>query len=79
MSISRRKFVTTAAAVGWGAMLSAQGDDNRNTKPASHRNRFAVATYSFWQFRPERVEMNVAFRSAKCREFELFIPEQGKL
>src|SRR5205814_6673415 len=70
MQISRRQFGVTAAAVGLGGAISAQADEKANTKTTAHRNRFAVATYSFWQFRPERVEIETCLDAAAEMGFD---------
>ena len=52
MSISRRDFVTSAAALGVAGALGpilAPAQETKKAQPI--HNRFAVATYSFWQFR----------------------------
>lgn len=69
MKLSRREFVTAAAAVGLGAAGSPiRGDEAQLAK--SVRNRFAVATYSFWQFRPERVEIETCLNAAAEMGFD---------
>ena len=71
MSVSRREFVTAAAAAGLGCALDsrARGEDAK-AKAAPPRNRFAVATYSFWQFRPERVEIETCLDAAAEMGFD---------
>jgi L-ribulose-5-phosphate 3-epimerase len=73
MSISRRQFVTTAAAAGLGCAspLVATADEpgKAQATPTVH-NRFAVATYSFWQFRPERVEIETCLDAAAAMGFD---------
>ncbi|HEY2251147.1 MAG TPA: sugar phosphate isomerase/epimerase family protein, partial [Planctomycetaceae bacterium] len=68
MQISRRQF--GAAAVGLSAALSARADETGRAKTARSRNRFAVATYSFWQFRPERVEIETCLDAAAEMGFD---------
>jgi sugar phosphate isomerase/epimerase len=72
MSVSRREFMTAAAAAGLGCTLRepARGEDAAKAKPALWRNRFAVATYSFWQFRPERVEIETCLDVAAEMGFD---------
>jgi sugar phosphate isomerase/epimerase len=72
MSISRRGFVTTASAAGLGWVLprAAQAEESGKARPVSARNRFAVATYSFWQFRPERVEIETCLDAAAEMGFD---------
>ena len=71
MSISRREFVATGAMAGLGgAMLSHTKAEETKAKPATRRNRFAVATYSFWQFRPERVEIETCLDAAAEMGFD---------
>jgi sugar phosphate isomerase/epimerase len=71
MSVSRRGFVTAAAAagLGWATHKHARAEDPVIAKPAA-RNRFAVATYSFWQFRPERVEIEACLDAAAEMGFD---------
>ncbi len=65
MPISRREFVTTAAAVGMGSTLTrVRAAEPAKQRTSVARNRFAVATYSFWQFRPERVEIETCLDAA---------------
>ncbi|MGE5192040.1 MAG: sugar phosphate isomerase/epimerase family protein [Deltaproteobacteria bacterium] len=72
MSVSRREFVAAAAAAGLSCALNsrAPGEDSAKAKPAAPRNRFAVATYSFWQFRPERVEIETCLDAAADMGFD---------
>src|SRR5579862_1364111 len=71
MPVSRREFITTAAAVGLGSTISAaRGADDAKPEAASLHNRFAVATYSFWQFRPERVEIETCLDAAAEMGFD---------
>lgn len=56
MAITRRSFLSaaTAGTVGLAAAngFAAEKDGDKNSKPESkRRQRFAVSTYSFWQFR----------------------------
>lgn len=58
MTITRRNFLSAAAAGTVGLArangLAAEKDGDKGGKPASkRRQRFAVSTYSFWQFRNE--------------------------
>jgi len=69
MRISRRDF-GAAAAIGLGGALSARSDETDKSKATSYRNRFAVATYSFWQFRPERVEIETCLDAAAEMGFD---------
>jgi L-ribulose-5-phosphate 3-epimerase len=71
MSVSRRGFVTAAAAAGLGCALHepALAQEQTKAKTAAH-NRFAVATYSFWQFRPERVEIETCLDAAAEMGFD---------
>src|SRR4249920_419331 len=71
MSISRRQFVTSAAAAGLACTgpLAKAADEPAKAAPAVH-NRFAVATYSFWQFRPERVEIEACLDAAAAMGFD---------
>ena len=70
--LSRRQLVATAAAPGLG--LAASGinaaDDAAPSGSKTARNRFAVATYSFWQFRPERVEIETCLDAAAEMGFD---------
>ena len=70
MPLSRRAFVAAAAAAGLGGAIRtpALAQDRGAAKPV--RNRFAVATYSFWQFRPERVEIETCLDSAAAMGFD---------
>jgi sugar phosphate isomerase/epimerase len=53
MSLTRRTFLTGSAAVaGLALPATARADD---PKPAPKRNRIAVSTYSFWQFRQKEL------------------------
>jgi sugar phosphate isomerase/epimerase len=72
MPISRRSFVAAAATAGWGCALDAHADSEESVQahPRALRNRFAVATYSFWQFRPERVEIETCFDAAAEMGFD---------
>lgn len=69
MNISRREFVAAAAAVGLGGSVGAASADEAS-KAGATRNRFAVATYSFWQFRPERVEIETCLDAAARMGFD---------
>ena len=57
MTITRRNFLSAAAVAGTVGLAGANGltaekDGDKNSKPESkRRQRFAVSTYSFWQFR----------------------------
>jgi len=70
MQISRRQLGATAAAVCLGGALRAHGDEPAKAKAVTSRNRFAVATYSFWQFRPERVEIETCLDAAAEMGFD---------
>lgn len=69
MNLSRRQFVTAAAAGGFAAVQTA-GTAKEPADPKPVRNRFAVATYSFWQFRPERVEIETCLDAAAAMGFD---------
>lgn len=64
MQINRRMFVAGASGVGLASLGRVLGDEPLSAEAHTaqrHRRRFAVSTYSFWQFRHE------ALRSiAKC-------------
>jgi len=74
-STNRRKFLTTAGTVAAAGIVTAAGVPSsalaQSPKPAvAPRNRFAVATYSFWQFRPERVEIETCIEQAAAMGFD---------
>jgi sugar phosphate isomerase/epimerase len=58
MGISRRKWLAGAAGLGSAAVFS-QGSlevgGAEDARPAPRRNRIAVSTYSFWQFRRQEL------------------------
>ncbi|MSR59322.1 MAG: sugar phosphate isomerase/epimerase [Planctomycetaceae bacterium] len=71
---NRRDFLTSVGAAAIAGVLAtaggvACGDDKPPTK-SKPRNRFAVATYSFWQFRPERVEIETCIEKAAEMGFD---------
>src|SRR5437764_12075153 len=71
MFISRREFVTGAAAVGLaGAVQQSLAEESSKPQANAPHNRFAVATYSFWQFRPERVEIETCLDAAAEMGFD---------
>lgn len=76
MSFSnRRDFLKTAGVVAAAGIATTAGATNcaiaeSAKKPAAARNRFAVATYSFWQFRPERVEIETCIEQAAAMGFD---------
>lgn len=72
-STTRRDFLKTAgtvaaAGIAGAAMQNPASADS--TKQPAPRNRFAVATYSFWQFRPERVEIETCIEQAAAMGFD---------
>jgi L-ribulose-5-phosphate 3-epimerase len=75
MNLNRRKFFTQAAAI-MGSSVAAKcvsADEPQATKTATGsggRVRFAVATYSFWQFRPQRVEIETCIDQAAAMGFD---------
>src|SRR6266481_1445362 len=70
--LTRRQIVTNAVAAGVGLVASSVGvaDDPAPSGSKVVRNRFAVATYSFWQFRPERVEIETCLDAAAEMGFD---------
>jgi sugar phosphate isomerase/epimerase len=70
--LNRREFLTTFGAMSVaGAMVggvSAQAQGPAHS--VAPRTRFAVATYSFWQFRPERVEIETCIDQAARMGFD---------
>jgi L-ribulose-5-phosphate 3-epimerase len=53
--VSRRSAICAAILGGATARVS-MADDRQHAKPVARpRNRFAISTYSFWQFRNERL------------------------
>src|SRR5262245_37035721 len=70
--MNRRKFLA-AAAVAPAVIGQSHAGAEPATKPqaaSAPRNRFAVATYSFWQFRPERVEIETCIDQAAEMAFD---------
>ncbi len=78
MPCSRRSFISTAAAVTLGgsvfqAIAKDEASPSKAAKAGANsapRQRFAVASYSFWQFRPERVEIETCLDSAADMGFD---------
>ncbi len=71
MNLSRREFVAAAATAGLAcASPAARSDEPSKPNKRPVRNRFAVATYSFWQFRPERVEIETCLDAAADMGFD---------
>lgn len=74
-SSTRRDFLKTAGVVAaagiTGAAVETKSASAESKElPAPSRNRFAVATYSFWQFRPERVEIETCIEQAAAMGFD---------
>lgn len=78
MNTNRREFLTrgaTAALIGTSVesvgLFAAEPQAVQSKSSASaHRVRFAVATYSFWQFRPQRVEIETCIDQAAEMGFD---------
>lgn len=75
VTTNRRDFLTTAGTAAAAGIVTAAGLPSsalaQSPKPAAApRNRFAVATYSFWQFRPERVEIETCIEQAAAMGFD---------
>jgi len=70
MSLSRREFVMATATAGLGCAIQTHASAKEPPDAKAMRNRFAVATYSFWQFRPERVEIETCLDAAAAMGFD---------
>jgi L-ribulose-5-phosphate 3-epimerase len=76
MSIPRRDFLTYSALALAGASAGDRlwaAEESSSTGAAPPRkggNRIAVATYSFWQFRPEKVPIDTCIDQAAAMGFD---------
>ncbi len=80
MNIKRRTFVKEAVALGSAAVLAAteakakgnlwHDDTPVPSSPVHRRNRIGVSTYSFWQFRGERLDVGTCIEKAAAMGFD---------
>ena len=72
MTLNRRRFLTRAAlgAAGAAAALSSQGGAAETAGGPRPRNRLAVSTYSFWQFRGSPLEVGACIEQAAAMGFD---------
>lgn len=77
MDVSRRSFIGSTLA--WGAATAASSQPGTvhwqdktppPPKPAHRRNRIGVSTYSFWQFRGERLAVSACIDKAAAMGFD---------
>ncbi len=73
--LDRRRFLSAAALAGAGAVVCggrlAAGDETpRRESTARRRNPIAVSTYSFWQFRGRRLDIETCIDQAADMGFD---------
>ena len=69
-AITRRRFVSAAAAATAAAAVPSRPAAAQPAGPPLRPVRFAVSTYSFWQFREQRVEVEDCIDSAARMGFD---------